>query len=60
MNRGDRVVEISTDNQYIVYDSTDDEICILQFFDYADFPFKRQLRIWQSKDRFIISKDQTE
>jgi hypothetical protein len=60
VSRGDRVIEISTGNQYIIYDSTDDEICILQFFDYAVFPFKRQLHIWQSKDRFTIRKDQTE
>lgn len=54
MNRGDSVIEISSGNQYVIYDFTDDEICILQFFDYADFPFKRQLIIWQSKDRFTM------
>lgn len=52
MDRGSRVIEISSGNQYIVYDSTDDEICILQFFSYAEYPFERQLTIWQSKDRF--------
>ena len=60
MNRGDRVIEIETGKEYIVYDSVDDEICVLQFFDYADYPFKRQLHIWQSKERFTIRKDQTE
>lgn len=57
MNRGDRVIEISSGNEYIVFDSVDDEICILQFFPYADFPFERQLIIWQRKDKFTTRTD---
>jgi len=54
MNRGDRVIEICSGKEYIIFDSVDDEICILQFFDYADYPFERQLIIWQAKSRFTI------
>lgn len=54
MDRGDRVIEIETGDEYVVFDSVDSEICILQFFDYAEFPFHRQLTIWQSKEKFTL------
>lgn len=52
MDKGDSVIQISTGIQYIVFDSTENEICILQFFSYATYPHKRQLPIWQSKEGF--------
>lgn len=54
MERGNHVIEISTGDEYIVYDSIDTEICIIQFFDYAEFPFRRQLTVWQPKERFTL------
>ena len=54
MKRGDRVIEISTGNQYIVFDEVGEEICILQFFPYAEYPFNRQLTIWSSKNNFVL------
>ena len=38
----DRVIEISSGNQYVVFDCTDTEIAILQNFEFAQPPFNRQ------------------
>lgn len=56
MTKGCSVIENETGDEYIVYDSTDEEICILQFFDYSQFPTRRQLPIWQSKKKFTLTK----
>lgn len=54
MVKGCYVMEYETGDVYIVYDSTDEEICILQFFDYAQFPNRRQLAIWRPKEKFML------
>jgi hypothetical protein len=53
MARGDRVIEIDSGRQYIVFDCMDDEICVLDFFSYSQFPYNRQLTIWKDKNKFV-------
>ena len=52
MQRGDSVIEISTGKEYIVFDESDTDICIIEWFDFEPYPYQRQLKIWQSKERF--------
>ena len=56
MKTGDSVIEIKTGKEYIVFDECETEICILQWFAYAERPFERQLKIWQDKSKFEISR----
>lgn len=58
MKRGDRVIEIKTGTLYIVFDVCEDEICILQTFTYEPYPYKRQVKIWQPKERFVNAPDE--
>lgn len=57
MKKGDNVIMKSSGDEYVIFDCTEDEICILQFFPYAIYPYKRQLMIWQSKEQFIINNE---
>jgi len=39
---------------YVIFDESNDDVAVLQEFDYADEPRKRQLVIWRSKENYIL------
>jgi len=52
--RGDYVIELSSGKRFIVFDVAmkGTQVCIIDFFSFAEYPHRRQLKIWQSSEGF--------